>query len=159
MKCPYCSHLDDKVVDSRPSKDHESIRRRRECLSCNRRFTTYEQIEEMQYVVIKKDGRREKFDRNKSLKGLLKSFEKRPVSPLKIEELVDEVEQLLHTQPSREISTREIGEYLMKKIVLMDEIAYVRFASVYRQFRDIHQFYNELRGLLKKNIIGENERK
>ncbi len=151
MKCPFCNHLEDKVVDSRPSKDNENIRRRRECLSCHRRFTTYEQIEEMNYQVIKKDGRREKFDRNKVIRGLHRALEKRPVSPDQIDILVDEVEQILHTRAERELSTNEIGELIMTRLIELDEIAYVRFASVYRQFRDIHQFYNELRTLLIKN--------
>ena len=151
MKCPFCGHLEDKVVDSRPSKDHQSIRRRRECLSCQRRYTTYEQIEDVQYMVIKKDGRRENFDRNKILNGLRKAFEKRPVSQIEIDGLVDEIEHILHKQANRELSTQEIGEYLMSRLIHMDEIAYVRFASVYRQFRDIHQFYNELRELLAQN--------
>ena len=151
MKCPFCSHLEDKVVDSRPSKDNENIRRRRECISCHRRFTTYEQIEEMNYQVVKKDGRREKFDRNKVIRGLHRALEKRPVSPDQIDILVDEVEHILHTRPERELPTNDIGELIMKRLIELDEIAYVRFASVYRQFRDIHQFYNELRSLLIKN--------
>jgi len=153
MKCPYCGHLEDKVVDSRPAKDHESVRRRRECIECGRRFTTYEEIEELQYMVIKKDGRRERFDRSKLLGGLNKAFEKRPVKQTDIEALVDEVEQLLHTRPDREIPTQEIGRYVMERIMDMDEIAYVRFASVYRQFKDFNQFYTELRDILKTKPI------
>ena len=152
MKCPYCGHLEDKVVDSRPAKDNESVRRRRECLQCGRRFTTYEEIEELQYMVIKKDGRREKFDRGKLLRGLNKAFEKRPVKQTAIERLVDEVEQLLHTKPDREIPTEDIGEFVIERIMLMDEIAYVRFASVYRQFKDFNQFYLELHDLLKNKM-------
>jgi transcriptional repressor NrdR len=151
MKCPFCHSLEDKVVDSRPSKDNMSIRRRRECLSCKRRFTTYEQVEDVQYMVIKKDDRRELFDRQKLLRGLNKAFEKRPVSQIQIIELVDEIERLLHSKSDREISTSQIGEYIMERLVGMDEIAYVRFASVYRQFKDIHQFYSELRNMLIKS--------
>ncbi len=154
MKCPYCGHLEDKVVDSRPTKDQESVRRRRECIACQRRFTTYEQVEDVRYMVIKKDGRRERFERNKILGGLNKAAEKRPVSPMEIESLVDDVERMLHNKPDREISTREIGEYIMEKLIKMDEIAYVRFASVYRRFRDINQFYEELKTLLLKNSPG-----
>jgi len=152
MKCPYCRHLEDRVVDSRPSKDNESVRRRRECLACGRRFTTYEVIEELQYMVIKKDNRREKFDRRKLLHGLNKAFEKRPVKQTSIEELVDEVEQLLHSKTDREIPTEEIGEFVIERIREMDEIAYVRFASVYRHFKDFNQFYSELHDLLKIKI-------
>ncbi|MBN1295906.1 transcriptional repressor NrdR [bacterium] len=148
MKCPYCGHLEDKVVDSRPAKDNESVRRRRECLACSRRFTTYEQIEELQYMVIKKDGRRERFDRGKLMRGLNKACEKRPVKQVDLERLVDEVEHILHTRPDREIATSEIGEYVMGRIKIIDEIAYVRFASVYRQFKDFQQFYDEIRNLL-----------
>ncbi|HPQ40121.1 MAG TPA: transcriptional regulator NrdR [bacterium] len=148
MKCPYCGHLEDKVVDSRPAKDNESVRRRRECLECGRRFTTYEQIEELQYMVIKKDGRRERFDRGKLLRGLNKAFEKRPVKQIDIDQLVDDVEHLLHMKPDREIPTREIGEFVIDRIRFMDEIAYVRFASVYRQFKDFQQFYDEIRDII-----------
>ncbi|MCD4653174.1 transcriptional regulator NrdR [bacterium] len=149
MKCPYCGYLEDKVVDSRPAKDNESVRRRRECIECGRRFTTYEVIEELHYMVIKKDNRRERFDRSKLLRGLNKAFEKRPIKQMDIERLVDEVEQLLHKKPDREIPTEEIGEYVIERIMFMDEIAYVRFASVYRQFKDFNQFYSELLELLK----------
>jgi len=148
MKCPYCGHLEDKVVDSRPAKDNENVRRRRECLACGRRFTTYEQIEELQYMVIKKDGRRERFDRGKLLKGLNKAFEKRPVKQTDIDLLVDEVEQLLHMKSDREIPAREIGEFVIDRIRELDEIAYVRFTSVYRQFKDFQQFYDEIRDII-----------
>jgi transcriptional repressor NrdR len=151
MKCPYCGYLEDRVVDSRPSKDLESVRRRRECLSCKRRFTTYEQIEDIQHMVVKKDGRREIFDRQKIIRGLLKAVEKRPVSPGQISEIVDEIERILHTKEEREIATQEVGEVIMKQLIDIDEIAYVRFASVYRQFRDIHQFYSELLKLFEKS--------
>lgn len=148
MKCPFCGNYEDKVVDSRPSKDGETIRRRRECQKCHRRFTSYEQIEELHYMVIKKDGRRERFDRSKLLRGLNKAFEKRPVKQVDIERLVDDVEQLLHTQVDREISTEQIGEYVIERIKSMDEIAYVRFASVYRKFKDFQQLYDELYNIL-----------
>lgn len=148
MKCPFCGYREDKVVDSRPSKDGESIRRRRECQKCGRRFTSYEEIEELHYMVVKKDGRRERFDRSKLLKGLNKAFEKRPVRQIDIERLVDEVEQLLHARIDREISTEQIGEYVIEQIKSMDEIAYVRFASVYRKFKDFQQFYDELHDIL-----------
>lgn len=148
MKCPFCGHLEDKVVDSRPARDGESVRRRRECLKCHRRFTSYEEIEELHYMVIKKDGRRERFDRGKLFNGLNKAFEKRPVKQIDIERLVDEVEQMLHASADREISTEQIGEYVIRRIKDMDEIAYVRFASVYRQFKDFQQFYDELHNIL-----------
>ncbi len=151
MKCPFCGFPDDKVVDSRPSKDNESIRRRRECLSCARRFTTYEQIEDVQYMVVKKDGRREMFDRKKIQRGLIKATEKRPISSTRVTEIVDEIERILHTKADREISTQEIGEFIMKRLAELDEIAYVRFASVYRQFKDVDQFYAELRKILIKD--------
>ncbi|MBN1551847.1 transcriptional repressor NrdR [bacterium] len=151
MKCPFCSYPEDRVVDSRPSKDNESIRRRRECLSCKRRYTTYEQIEDIQYMVVKKDGRREAFDRQKLIRGVAKALEKRPIPPDKLDELIDEVEQIVHRKNEREITAKELGELIMDKLMLLDEIAYVRFASVYRQFRDIDQFYKELQKLFKKN--------
>ncbi len=151
MKCPFCGFPDDKVVDSRPSKDNESIRRRRECLSCARRFTTYEQIEDVQYMVVKKDGRREMFDRKKIQRGLIKATEKRPISSTRVTEIVDEIERILHTKADREITTQEIGEFIMKRLAELDEIAYVRFASVYRQFKDVDQFYAELRKILIKD--------
>src|SRR5712672_3810513 len=132
MKCPYCGFSQDRVVDSRESKDADSIRRRRECESCNKRFTTYERIDEIPYMVVKKDGRREKFDRQKVLSGLLKACEKRPVPMAKLAEVVDTVEGNLADLPDREITTTDIGEMLMEKLRLLDKIAYVRFASVYR---------------------------
>lgn len=151
MKCPFCGFPDDKVVDSRPSKDNESIRRRRECLSCARRFTTYEQIEDVQYSVVKKDGRREMFDRRKIHNGLVKATEKRPITSTKVLEIVDEIERVLHTKADREMSTQEIGEFIMKRLADLDEISYVRFASVYRQFKDVDQFYAELKNILIKD--------
>ena len=150
MKCPYCTHLGDKVVDSRESKEGEVIRRRRECLDCGKRFTSYERIDEIPYMVIKKDGRRERFDRQKILKGLLKSCEKRPVPTAKLEALVDEVERFVHEAPERERKTSEIGELLMNRIKKLDKVAYVRFASVYLDFKDVKEFMSELKGLLKE---------
>ena len=149
MKCPFCNHLHDKVVDSRESKEGDAIRRRRECLACERRFTTYERIDEVPYMVIKKDGRREKFDRQKVLGGLLKACEKRPVSMARLSELVNQVESKVSDSPDREISTIDIGEYLMDNLRDLDKIAYVRFASVYRDFQDEQAFFNELKNLMR----------
>jgi transcriptional repressor NrdR len=149
MKCPFCGHPEDKVVDSRESKEGEAIRRRRECLKCERRFTTYERIDEIPYLVIKKDGRREKFDRQKVLSGLLKACEKRPVSMGKLEGIVNEVEAFVAESPDRERSTTELGEYLMDRLKSLDKVAYVRFASVYLDFKDIREFMSELKDLLK----------
>lgn len=144
MKCPFCAHIQDRVVDSRESREGEAIRRRRQCLACERRFTTYERIDEVPYMVIKKDGRREKFDRQKVLNGLLKACEKRPVGMGRLAELVDEVEARVTDSPDREISTTEIGELLMTRLRELDKIAYVRFASVYRDFQDEQAFLNEI---------------
>jgi transcriptional repressor NrdR len=149
MKCPFCGHPEDKVVDSRESKEGEAIRRRRECLGCERRFTTYERIDEIPYLVVKKDGRREKFDRQKVLSGLLKACEKRPVSMGKLETLVNEAEAHVAESPDRERSTSEIGEFLMERLKSLDKVAYVRFASVYLDFKDIREFMSELKDLLK----------
>ncbi|HVP48836.1 MAG TPA: transcriptional regulator NrdR [Bryobacteraceae bacterium] len=150
MNCPFCGHLHDKVVDSRESKEGDSIRRRRQCLSCERRFTTYERIDEVPYMVIKKDGRREKFDRQKVLAGLLKACEKRPVSMSRLSELVNQVESKVIDSPDREIQTTEIGEILMEGLRELDKIAYVRFASVYRDFQDEQAFFNELKNLMRQ---------
>ncbi|MGO9096509.1 MAG: transcriptional regulator NrdR [Bryobacteraceae bacterium] len=150
MTCPFCGHLQDKVVDSRESKEGDVIRRRRECLACERRFTTYERIDEIPYMVIKKDGRREKFDRQKVLAGLLKACEKRPVAMGKLAEIVDEVESRLMESPERELSTTVIGELLMGRLRTLDKIAYVRFASVYRDFQDEEAFFNELKTLIRQ---------
>lgn len=150
MKCPFCGHLEDKVVDSRESEDGRAIRRRRECLSCSRRFTTYEHIEEQRLMVSKKDGRREPFDRQKLLAGLLKACEKRPVSVDQLEHLADEVEQDLSRQFEREVPSTQIGERVMKRLHALDAVAYVRFASVYREFKDAEQFMRELGELLTK---------
>jgi transcriptional repressor NrdR len=140
------------VVDSRESKEGDAIRRRRECLSCERRFTTYERIDEVPYMVVKKDGRREKFDRQKVLGGLLKACEKRPVSMAKLSEMVNRVESKVSDSPDREISTTEIGEYLMDSLRDLDKIAYVRFASVYRDFQDEQAFFNELKNLMRQKL-------
>lgn len=148
MKCPFCSHLDDKVIDSREARDGDLIRRRRECLKCGRRFTTYERIDEIPYMVIKKDGRRERFDRQKILQGLLKSCEKRPVPTPKLEAMVDEVERAVQEAKERELTTQELGEIIMVRLKKLDKVAYVRFASVYMDFKDVKEFMNELKGLL-----------
>ncbi|HLY17604.1 MAG TPA: transcriptional regulator NrdR [Bryobacteraceae bacterium] len=152
MKCPFCNHIEDKVVDSRESKEGDAIRRRRQCLGCERRFTTYERIDEVPYMVIKKDGRREKFDRQKVLSGLLKACEKRPVSMGRLAELVDQVEARVTDSADREISTIEIGEMLMEVLRDLDKIAYVRFASVYRDFQDEEAFFNELKTLMRHKV-------
>lgn len=152
MKCPFCDHLEDKVIDSRESKEGDAIRRRRQCLACERRFTTYERIDEVPYMVIKKDGRREKFERQKVLAGLLKSCEKRPIGMGTLSELVDEVEAKVSDSPDREISTMEIGEFLMGRLRELDKIAYVRFASVYRDFQDEEAFFNELKNLMRQKM-------
>lgn len=148
MKCPFCGHKEDKVIDSRSSEEGRSIRRRRECLNCKRRFTTYENIEETSLMVIKKDGRREPFDRKKILAGIQKACEKRPISTQVLEELADKVEYTLQSKFEKEVGANQIGELLMELLHDLDEVAYVRFASVYRQFKDINQFMKELRGLL-----------
>ena len=148
MKCPFCGHEEDKVVDSRTSSDGVAIRRRRECLQCGKRFTTYEHVEEQPLMVIKKDGRREPFDRHKLLAGLVKACEKRPVSMDDLEGLVDELERELSQHFEREVASREIGERVMRKLHALDPVAYVRFASVYREFKDVEQFMRELKDLL-----------
>ncbi len=148
MKCPYCGHLGDKVVDSRETKEGEAIRRRRECLSCGKRFTSYERIDEIPYMVVKKDGSRERFERQKLIAGLLKACEKRPVSVTALEGIADRVEAQLQDRSEREIETKEIGEFVMQELRHLDKVAYVRFASVYRHFRDVGEFMTELRDLL-----------
>ena len=148
MKCPYCSHLGDKVVDSRESKEGEVIRRRRECLDCGRRFTSYERIDEIPYMVVKKDGRREKFERQKVLNGLLRACEKRPISMGKLEQIVNEAENFVVDSPERERKTTEIGELIMSRLRRYDKVAYVRFASVYLDFKDVKEFMSELKELL-----------
>jgi len=148
MRCPYCNHADAKVVDSRASKEGDAIRRRRECLQCGKRYTTYERIEEVAQMVVKKDGRREQFDRWKVRAGILKACEKRPVTLDQIEHLIDEVERTLFGTTDREVSTNQIGEAVMGKLKGLDEVAYVRFASVYRQFKDLNEFMEELKTML-----------
>ena len=151
MKCPFCGHIDDKVIDSRASSEGSAVRRRRECLACGKRFTTYEVVEEMNLLVVKKDGRRQPFDRKKILAGIQKACEKRPVSSERIEELVSSVERDIYRRHDREVSSADIGALIMDKLAGLDEVAYVRFASVYRQFKDVNQFMSELKGLLKKS--------
>lgn len=148
MKCPYCSVNRDRVVDSRESREGATIRRRRECLACSRRFTSYEQIESIPYLVIKADSRREEFDHAKLLGGLLKACEKRPIPMKRLEELVSSIEQRLHQKEEREISTREIGNMIMDGLRELDQVAYVRFASVYRDFEDVGAFMDEVKSLL-----------
>ncbi len=148
MRCPFCNHTDGKVVDSRASKEGDAIRRRRECLKCGRRFTTYERIEEVAQMVIKKDGRRENFDRWKLKSGILKAVEKRPVSLEQVDAMIDEVERELFNTTEHEVSTKSIGEAVMSKLRQLDEVAYVRFASVYRQFKDLNEFMSELKVML-----------
>lgn len=149
MKCPYCTHLGDKVVDSREGKDGDVIRRRRECLECGRRFTSYERIDEIPYMVVKKDGRRERFERQKLVAGLLKACEKRPVRVSALDDVADAVEAALQDKSEREITTEEIGAHVMEALRQLDKVAYVRFASVYRNFRDIDEFKHELNDLFK----------
>lgn len=147
MKCPYCGSLEEKVVDSREGKDGAVVRRRRQCQQCLKRFTTYERIEEIHFMVIKTDGRREPFDRHKILAGLLKATQKRPVSVVQLEKIVDEIEGRLAEKAEREMPSTEIGELIMERLHEIDEVAYVRFASVYRQFKDVSQFVEEVKGL------------
>lgn len=149
MKCPFCGYAQDKVVDSRESKEADSIRRRRECEHCGKRFTTYERIDEIPYMVVKKDGRREKFDRQKVLSGLLHACEKRPVPTGNLGKIVDEAEAFVVDSPDRERTTNEIGEMIMNHLRELDTVAYIRFASVYRDFKDVREFKEELEGLLK----------
>ena len=150
MRCPFCAHLEDKVVDSREGKDGSVIRRRRECLRCSKRFTSYERIDEIAFMVVKKDDAREPYDRNKIMGGLRRACEKRPVSPAALETIADEVEQRLQESPEREIPTRVIGETVMERLKTLDTVAYVRFASVYRQFQDVDQFMRELKEILEQ---------
>ena len=150
MKCPYCGYQESKVVDSRHSDDGLSIRRRRECLQCQKRFTTYETVESLPIVVIKRDSSRQQFDRNKILNGILRPFEKRPVPLAELERAADEIEQAIQNSLDREISTEKIGELVMERLKPLDEVAYVRFASVYRQFKDIDSFMRELNKILEE---------
>ncbi len=149
MKCPFCGFVEDKVIDSRPTDEGSAIRRRRECTKCNRRFTTYEKVESLPLMVIKKDKSRQSFDRDKLMNGLLRACEKRPVSINDLEKMVENIEAQLHNSLQREVTTEDIGEMVMSKLKTMDEVAYVRFASVYRQFKDINTFMDELRKLLR----------
>ena len=149
MKCPYCAHLESKVVDSRPAEEGSSIRRRRECLACRKRFTTYEIVESLPLMVIKRDGNRQAFDKNKLLNSMLKSCEKRSVPTSTLERLTGEIEQSLQNEMEREVPSTEIGELVMEKLKNLDEVAYVRFASVYREFKDVNTFMEELGKLLK----------
>jgi transcriptional repressor NrdR len=148
VKCPFCGHLEDKVVDSRESKEGEVIRRRRQCLDCGRRFTSYERMDDIPYLVVKKDGSRERFERQKVIAGMLKACEKRPVSVAALEQVADRIEVTLQDRSEKEIRAEEIGSFLMEELRGLDKVAYVRFASVYRHFRDIGEFMTELRGLL-----------
>jgi transcriptional repressor NrdR len=150
MRCPFCGFLESKVIDSRESKKGISIRRRRECLSCKRRFTTYEKIEEIPYMVVKKDRTRQPFDSQKLLKGMMKACEKRPIQISQLEEIVEEIESLLQERPDREIAVAEIGEHVMDRLNDLDKVAYVRFASVYREFGDVAEFRRELEDLMKE---------
>jgi transcriptional repressor NrdR len=150
MRCPFCAHPDSKVIDSRESKKGISIRRRRECESCRRRFTTYEKVEEIPYMMIKKDGTRQMFDRQKLLKGMMKACEKRPIALAKLEEMVEEVEARLQERPDKEMKASEVGQLIMDRLRELDKVAYVRFASVYRDFRDVLEFKNELDTLLEE---------
>ncbi|WP_251444903.1 transcriptional regulator NrdR [Vermiculatibacterium agrestimuris] len=150
MKCPFCGHLDSKVVDSRPAEDSTSIRRRRECLACHKRFTTFEVMESLPVVVIKKDGSRQSFDRSKLLNGMIRACEKRPVPFGTLEKIAEEIEQALQNEMDREVSSDRIGEMVMDRLKEVDEVAYVRFASVYRQFKDISTFMAELNKLLQE---------
>lgn len=150
MKCPCCGYKEDKVVDSRATQEESAVRRRRECLKCGKRFTTYEYVEEVSLMVIKKDGRREPFDRKKVLSGIIKACEKRPISIEKMEEIVTSVERSIQKKSDREVSSSRIGELVMEKLKTLDDVAYVRFASVYRQFKDVGQFMVELKDILNK---------
>lgn len=154
MKCPFCGHLDDKVVDSRESKDGELIRRRRECQECKRRFTSYERIDEIQFMVVKKDGRRELFERQKLLHGILASCQKRPVPMANCQNIVNDVLYVLYQKQDREIASEEIGKIVMERLKKLDQVAYVRFASVYREFQDVSDFVGEV-----KPLIGEKKKK
>ena len=148
MKCPFCSHVGDKVVDSREGKEGNVIRRRRECLDCGRRFTSYERIDEIPYMVVKKDGTRERFERQKVIAGMLKACEKRPVGVTALEAVANRVEAALQDRPEKEMATAEVGAFVMQELKQLDKVAYVRFASVYRHFRDIGEFMTELKDLL-----------
>ena len=151
MKCPYCEYFESKVVDSRPTDEGQAIRRSRECIKCNKRFTTYEKIEEIPIIVVKKDGNRQAFDRNKVLNGIIKSCEKRPVTMNEIETIVVDIEKTLSNSLEKEVTSVEIGEHIMNKLKDVDEVSYVRFASVYRQFKDVNSFMEELKKILDED--------
>lgn len=159
MRCPFCGKVEDRVVDSRESRDSDTIRRRRECLSCKRRFTTYEKVEQIALKVVKNDGTRQDFDRGKLLRGLEKACEKRPVSPLQLEQIADAAENLLAERDDREMSTRDLGAFLMSRLHDLDQVAYVRFASVYRRFEDVGEFMEELKHLLDKERRDKKKKK
>ena len=159
MKCPYCGFTQDRVVDSRESKEADSIRRRRECEKCEKRFTTYERIDEIPYMVVKKDGRREKFERQKVFSGLLRACEKRPVSASQLEQIVNETESFIIDSPERERTTSEVGELIMRQLKTLDTVAYIRFASVYLDFKDVREFKAELEELLTHGKVTQTTRK
>lgn len=159
MRCPYCGYKEDKVVDSRATQEQSAIRRRRECLKCGKRFTTYEYIEEVSLMVIKKDGRRQPFDRQKIIAGIIKACEKRPVSIEKMEEMVTQIERAIQKKSDREVPSTKIGGLVMERLRALDDVAYVRFASVYRQFRDVGQFMSELKDVLGKRINKKERRR
>jgi len=150
VKCPFCGHGEDRVLDSRESKERDTIRRRRQCAACERRFTTYERIDEVPYMVIKKDGRREKFDRQKILTGLMRACDKRPVKMAMLAKVVDEIDSRIAESPDREMATTEIGEIVMERLRSLDRVAYVRFASVYKDFQDVEAFLSELQNLVRQ---------
>lgn len=159
MRCPFCGKVEDRVVDSRESRDADTIRRRRECLGCSRRYTTYEKVEQIALKVVKNDGTRQDFDRGKLLRGLEKACEKRPVSPLQLAEIADAAENLLAERDDREMSTRDLGAFLMSRLHDLDQVAYVRFASVYRRFEDVGEFMEELKHLLEKERRDKKKKK
>ncbi|MBL8180867.1 MAG: transcriptional repressor NrdR [Blastocatellia bacterium] len=159
MRCPFCDQIEDKVVDSRESKDGDSIRRRRECISCGRRFTSYERIDEIPFMVVKKDGKREHFDRHKVLAGLLRAAEKRPVSTVQLEKIVDEVEKNVLDSLDRELPTTEIGKIIMRRLKALDKVSYVRFASVYLEFADVSEFMSELKSLVRSRTTEASDKK
>jgi len=156
MKCPFCDEPDTKVIDSRPTEEGRAIRRRRECPQCGKRFTTYEKVEEMLIMVVKRDGRRETFDRNKILNGIIRACEKRPVTLAQMEDIVDDIERSLNNMMEKEVSSKSIGEMVMDRLMGLDEVAYVRFASVYRQFKDVSTFISEIEKLLGPGVSGKN---
>ena len=157
MRCPFCAYLEDKVVDSRESREGDAIRRRRECLRCERRFTSYERIDEIPYMVVKKDGRREPFDRNKVMAGILRACEKRPVPSAKLDSIVNSVEKYVQESPERERPTSKIGEIIMRRLKELDKVAYVRFASVYLEFEDVTEFMHELKTLVRTRSAGKKQ--